>query len=184
MSFQVISHNDSFHPYHYVSPSGRSPNILRHLLSFFFNGEHEMPLTYESDKEQIQYKVPLLRDSSFRIELECDSASFLCVGAGVSLLLLSQSRESHFPFFQRSGFSAGLEYEGGSGLVEFGKMGGLDRTKESLLSPAMCMALCPLVAGIPGRVTMNIHRQDKLIIVWAEFVSGTRLKRRGCSGSV
>ena len=48
----------------------------------------------------------------------------------------------------------------------------------------MCMALCLPAAGILGRLTMNIHRKDKLIIEWVEFVGGTRVKRRGCFGSV
>ena len=42
----------TLHPDHYVSPSGRSPNILKNLLHFLFNGEHEMPMTYENETEQ------------------------------------------------------------------------------------------------------------------------------------
>lgn len=70
-----------------------------------------------------------------------------------------------------------------SDLVEFGRMDGLDRAKESgdkVFLPAMCMALCLPVAGILGGVTMNIHRQDKVIIEWVEFVGGVRVKRREC----
>ena len=53
---------------------------------------------------------------------------FLCVGAGVSLLF--QAKESHFPFFQKTGcfFKNGEKH---SPLVEFGRMGGFNGTKES-----------------------------------------------------
>lgn len=70
---------------------------------------------------------------------------------------------------------------GSSDLVKLGRMDGLDRAKESgdkVFLPATCMALCLPVAGILGRVTMIIRRQDEVVTEWVEFVGGARVKRR------
>lgn len=71
-------------------------------------------------------------------------------------------------------------------MVEFGRMGGFNGTKESrdsLFPPAMCTPLRLPIAGTLGRLTMNVHRKGKLVIEWVELVGGTQVKRKGCFGS-
>ena len=46
----------------------------------------------------------------------------------------------------------------------------------------MCTLLHLPIAGILGRLTMNVHRKGKLITEWVELVGRTQVKRKGCFG--
>lgn len=111
---------------------------------------------------QNKYKTKSLSPGTcFQIGLKCDSASFLMCQDRVSLLF--QSRESHFPFFQKNAFPMGLEYGGGgSDLVEFGRTLGLDKAKgsgDSLFLPTVRIAVCLPVVGILGGMTICDNTQ-------------------------